>query len=324
MSTDQSVVAPPVNVVRLRRFLTTHIAKLGIVVVGLALIVFTSTQSPVFLTTQNLLNVATQVSVLGILAAGTTLLMVSGGMDLSIGSSVSLSSMILASSMLAGAPVWLAVLACFGVALGVGTTNGILASLSKTHPFVITLGMLTLVQGLALLVSQTPLYGLPAEFLALGRGRLGPIALVVLVCAAVLIAAHILLSRTPYGRWLYAIGGSQPAAFLAGIRIRTVKVTAYALNGALVGLAAVLLTTQIASASATMGAGLELSAIAAVAIGGTSLAGGRGDIVGTVLGVVLLGLINNSLNLMSISPNWQYVLQGAVVVIAVMAQRHSR
>lgn len=296
-------------------------SRVALAAVIIALTVVTASQSPVFLTTQNFINVASQVAVLGVLASGTTLLMVSRGMDLSIGSSLSLSGMVLAYVMLQGFPVWLAIIACLAVAGTVGAINGTLASYSPIHPFVITLGVLTLLQGAALLVSQTPLYGLPSDFVDWGRSKIIGLPVAVVVFILVAIISHILLRGTKPGRWLYAIGGSEPAAHLAGIRIRSVKIGIYTLNGLLVGIAAILLVSQIASAGATMGSGHELAAIAAVTVGGTTLAGGKGDIVGTLLGVTLLGLISNALNLMSISPNWQYVLQGLVIITAVMAQR---
>ena len=242
-----------------------------------------------FFTVRNFINVASQIAVLGVLASGTTLLMVSRGMDLSIGSSVSLSGMVLAYVMLEGFPIWVAIAACLALAGTIGAINGLLASHSPIHPFVITLGVLTLLQGLALLVSQTPLYGLPDAFVKWGSSKLLGLPVEVVVFILVALLAQLILRGTKLGRWLYAIGGSEPAAHLAGIRIRPVKIGIYTLNGLLVGIAAILLVSQIASAGATMGAGHELSAIAAVTVGGTTLAGGKGDMVGTLLGVVLLG-----------------------------------
>jgi ribose/xylose/arabinose/galactoside ABC-type transport system permease subunit len=314
----QALTAPVNSGVSVMAAYGTRIALTAVI---LLLVAITATQSPVFLTPRNFINVASQVAVLGVLASGTTLLMVSRGMDLSIGSSLSLSGMVLAFVMLEGAPIWLGVAACLGTAAATGAVNGILASYSPVHPFVITLGVLTLLQGLALLVSQTPLYGLPQGFVAWGSSKFFGVPVSVIIFALVACFCHIVLRATKLGRWLYAIGGSESAAYLAGVRIRPVKIGIYALNGLLVGIGAILLVSQIASAGATMGSGQELSAIAAVAVGGTTLAGGKGDMIGTLLGVTLLGLISNALNLMSISPNWQYVLQGLVIVAAVMAQR---
>ena len=324
----ENIVGGAVNVMKVSlpglRSLEESKSKLALLAVIIVLTIVTSSISPVFFTTRNFVNVASQVAVLGVLASGTTLLMVSRGMDLSIGSSVSLAGMVLAYLMIEGFPIWLSVFACLFLAAAIGAINGVLASYSPVHPFVITLGVLTLLQGLALLVSQTPLYGLPDAFVAWGRSKILGLPIEVVVFILVAVAVQGILRATKLGRWLYAIGGSEAAAHLAGIRIRYVKVVIYTINGLLVGIAAILLVSQIASAGATMGAGHELSAIAAVAVGGTTLAGGKGDMIGTLLGVMLLGLISNALNLMSISPNWQFVLQGLVIVVAVMAQRDNR
>jgi ribose/xylose/arabinose/galactoside ABC-type transport system permease subunit len=262
-----------------------------------------------------------QVSVVGILAVGMTMLMVSGGIDLSVGSTLSFSAMVMGTLMAHGTAPGLAVIAGIAVATAVGLINGTLASYAKTHPFILTLGMLTLLQGAALLVSKLPIPVSSEGFLNLGDSRPLGLPVVVMCFLAVTILVNILLVMTKVGRWLYAVGGSESAARLAGVSVRPLKMGIYALNGVLVGVAAALLLLQLTSAQAQMGAGLELTAIAAVAIGGTPLAGGKGSVGGTLLGVLLIGLIANALNLMSISSDLQYVLQRAVIVIAVMAQR---
>jgi ribose transport system permease protein len=298
-----------------------HRSRLALIGVIVALMALTATQSSVFLTWGNFENVLIQVSVVGILAVGTTMLMVSGGIDLSIGSNLSFSAMVMGTLMAHGTGAGLAVAAGVGVATAVGFVNGTLAAYAKTHPFILTLGMLTLLQGAALLVSKVPIPVASDSLLDFGDSQPLGLPLVVVCFFAITIVVNLVLVMTKFGRWLYAIGGSESAARLAGIPVRPLKMAVYALNGALVGLAAVLLLMQLTSAQAQMGAGLELTAIAAVAIGGTPLAGGKGSVGGTLLGVLLIGLIGNALNLMSISSDWQYVLQGAVIVIAVMAQR---
>jgi ribose/xylose/arabinose/galactoside ABC-type transport system permease subunit len=252
---------------------------------------------------------------------GTTLLMVSGGIDLSVGSAVSLAGIVMAALMAAGWSPLMAIAIGLLLATGVGLCTGFLAAKSSSHPFVVTLGMLTLLQGVALLISQAPITNIPESFINIVQLRPLGLPFVVFVFALVAIFTYVLLSRTKFGRWLYAIGASQNAARLSGVRVDLVKVAVYGVSGLFVGIAAILLTAQLTSAQPTMGVGLELSAIAAVAVGGTPLAGGRGDVLGTLLGVLLLALIGNSLNLLSIASNWQYVLQGAVIIVAVMAQR---
>ncbi len=305
----------------LRELAVRYRSQLALVAVIAGLMAVTASQSDVFLTWRNFENVLTQVAVVGILAAGTTLLMVSGGIDLSIGSSVSFSGLVMGWLMAHGTSIALSVAAGIGVAMAVGLVNGTLASFTKTHPFIVTLGMLTLLQGAALLVSDLPITGIPDGFIDLADLQPLGIPLIIWAFAAVALVVHLVLATTKLGRWLYALGGSESAAHLSGVRVRAVKMIVYTLNGALVGIAAALLITQLTSAQARMGDGLELAAIAAVAVGGTPLAGGKGGMGGTLLGVLLIGLIGNALNLMSISSDWQYVIQGAVIVIAVMAQR---
>lgn len=321
---DDGVRRPLVSLAGLRTTLRVHQAKVALLVVIGVVVAIAASASDVFFTWQNFENVLVQVSIVGILACATTMLMVAGGIDLSIGSSVSLSGMAAGYLMTHGWAIGAALLASIGLAALVGAVVGLLAAHSSSHPFILTLGMLTLLQGLALLISDVPISDVPESFLNLvDRDVLGILLIVVafLVCAVVV---HVILTTTTFGRWLYAIGGSESAARLAGIRVRLVKVALYGLNGVFVGVAAGLMVGQLVSAAPSMGAGLELSAIAAVAVGGTPLAGGRGGIPGTLLGVLLLGLIANALNLLSISGNLQYVVQGAVIIVAVMAQRSDR
>ncbi len=306
-----------------RAWAQEHRAKLALVAVIALIVIITSSRSPVFFTWGNLQNILVQVSVVGILALGTTLLMVSGGIDLSIGSGVSLCGVVMASLMALGWPPLSAVALAVVMATAIGASTGFLAAKSDNHPFVLTLGVLTLLQGLAFIVSIGPVTDIPASFIDIAYLKPLGIPVLIWVFATVTVAVHLILRYTTLGRWLYAIGASESAARLAGIRVHVVKVTVYAISGLLVGVAAVLMTAQLSSAQPQMGMGLELAAIAAVAVGGTPLSGGRGDVLGTLLGVLLIGLIGNSLNLLSISSSWQYVLQGGVIIVAVLAQRKS-
>lgn len=322
MTTD-AVISRSSSPGRVGEFFRANRPKLALLAVIVALSSYTASQSEVFLLWANVQNILVQSSIIGILAMGTTLLMVSGGIDLSIGSGVSLSAIVMATLMASG---WSPVTAvAIGIALAgtAGLATGTLAAKSTSHPFVLTLGMLTLLQGIALLVSQAPVTEIPDSFITIVDYRPFGFPFVVVVFAVTALFVHIVLSRTKLGRWLYAIGASENAARLSGIRVSVVKVAVYGISGLLVGVAAALLTAQLTSAQPTMGTGLELSAIAAVAVGGTPLAGGRGDVLGTLLGVLLLAVIGNSLNLLSIASNWQFVIQGAVIIIAVMAQRDS-
>lgn len=298
--------------------------KLALATVILIICIVTAVGSDVFLTWENWRNILQQVSILGILACGTTLLMVSGGIDLSIGSNLSLTGLIIAWLMVHGVSIAVALLVGIATAGAIGIFNGFLAANSKAHPFILTLGMLTLLQGAALLISTLPVAGLPDSYLDFTFRRPAGLPMVVWFLFFFALLSHLILSRTTHGRRLYALGGSEKAARLAGVRVGFTKISTYGLVGLMVGAAAALQTSQLSAGQAFAGRGLELSAVAAVAVGGTPLQGGRGDILGTLLGVLLIGVIGNSLNLLSIDPNLQQVLVGAIIVVAVMAQRQSR
>jgi ribose/xylose/arabinose/galactoside ABC-type transport system permease subunit len=306
----------------LRAFLGRQISKVVLLAVITGLIVVTSIFSPVFFTWGNFQNILIQVAVVGIIAMGGSMLMVSGGIDLSVGSSVSVAGTTMAVLMVGGLNIYLAMLIGVVIATAVGLTNGVLAAFAQTHPFILTLGMLTLLQGVALLISNLPVVGLPQDFTSIVNLSPLGIPMLIFVLIAVTLVVGLILSSTPFGRRLYALGGSERAATLAGIRVRRTKIAVYALNGVIVGIAAILLLALFASSQPRMGVGLELAAIAAIAVGGIPLAGGRGDVIGTFLGVILLGMIGNSLTLLSIDSNLQYVIQGVVIIVAVMAQRN--
>jgi ribose/xylose/arabinose/galactoside ABC-type transport system permease subunit len=328
MSTETSMISRDTapdrrdTVTAVRDFGSTHKSKLVLVGVIVLLGVVTASQDSHFLTWNNAQNILIEIAITGILACGQTLIMVSGGIDLSVGSSVSMSGTAMALLMSKGMSPVLAVIIGVAIATAVGATNGTLAAYARTHPFIITLGGLTALQGGALLINALPI-NVPSSFLSLANDTVLGLPLIVFVFLCIAILCQVVLRTTTFGRKLYAIGGSEASARLAGIRVRRVKILVYTVNGILVGVAAMLLLAQLASSAPQMGQGLELAAVAAVAVGGTPLAGGRGDMVGTFLGVLLLGLIVNSLTLMSINPNLQYVIQGLVIIVAVMAQRGS-
>lgn len=306
----------------LRRWVRGHAALVALLAVLLVLVVVTASQSEVFLTVGNLRNILLQISVLAVVACGMTLLMIAGGIDLSVGSLMSLAAVTIALLGAAGVPLPVALLAGLGIGVVIGAANGLLAAWGKAHPFIVTLGVSILLQGVALSVSGgVPISTIDPALVAFGASNVGGIPGPVIVAGSALLITGFLLRYTVFGRTLYALGGSEPATRLAGIPVRRVKVLLYAINGVIVTIAAVVLMSRIASAQPLMGTGYELQAIAAVAVGGTPLAGGRGSIVGTLLGVVLLGVISNSLNLLGVSSSFQYVLQGAVIVVAVMSQR---
>jgi ribose/xylose/arabinose/galactoside ABC-type transport system permease subunit len=287
--------------------------------------VVTTVESGVFLTWQNWQNILQELSFGGILACGTTLLMVSGGIDLSIGSNVSFSGMIMGYLMVHHETgLALAIAAGVLAATGVGLANGVLAAYVRTHPFILTLGGLTLLQGAALMISTEPLTGFPQGFLDFAFAKPLGLPVVIWFFLGTAVVCHFVLSNTIIGRHVYALGGSETAAALAGVRVRLLKIGLYTAMGLMVGMTSVLLLATLSAAQALAGQGMELSAIAAVAVGGTPLQGGRGDILGTLLGVLLIGVIGNSLNLLSINSNLQQVIVGVIIIAAVVVQRGRR
>jgi ribose transport system permease protein len=290
--------------------------QVGLILVILALAAGTALYSDVFLTRENLTNVLRQVSVVGVLAAGLTLLMISGGIDFSVGALAALAAAVAAQAIVQLNSELLGVLAALGIGLGMGTLTGLVVALSGAPPFVVTLGTTSALAGLALVVIEGRTVSLGGRFNALGIGNVLGIPILVLVMLAVLVGVGLILRHTLLGRHAFAIGGNEEASLLSGIPVARTKVLLYALNGLLAGLAGLMLLSRVGAASPGSGLGLELQAIAAVAIGGTALQGGRGSLVGTVLGVLLLGLVTNALNLLQVATYYQTIAVGVVIVVA--------
>lgn len=293
-----------------------------IVVIG----AITAARTDTFLTGSNLTNLLGQIAVLGILATGMSIVMITGGIDLSIGSLVSLTGVIGGQWMAEGNSFWWVLPATIAIGAAVGSATGFVIAKSRVQPFVITLGGLSLLQGLALLVVHGEQVSLFTEgaFDVLGSGEWIGIPVPAFVMFAVLLVAYIVLTFTRVGRNLYSIGGNETAAYLAGINVDRYKIAVYGVLGGLGGLASMILASRIGGALPLMGAGLELQAIAAVVIGGVSLLGGRGTVIGGMLGVLLLGVIQNSLNLLSIQTYYQTIIVGGIIIVAVVTSRGQR
>ncbi|MEV8112381.1 ABC transporter permease [Pseudarthrobacter oxydans] len=287
--------------------------------VGLVLVAaLFSVMSDVFLTEYNLLNILRQSAVTTILAAGMTFVIISGGIDLSVGSVVAVTGVIAAALAKDGMPVVVVVAAALLVGLVFGIVNGLAVAVAKIPAFIATLGTLTIGSSIALALTQgLPITGLPRELTFLGQGSLGPIPVAVLIALLVVGISAVLLKRTTIGRYAYAIGGNEKAAYLSGVATTRWKIGMYALLGLFGGLAGVVLTARQNSGQPTAAAGIELMVIAAVVIGGTSLSGGRGSIWGSVAGAVLITVINNGLNLLNVSPYFQGLCVGALILLAV-------
>jgi len=282
-----------------------------------------------FLSVDSGLNVLRQISINLCLSLGMTLVIISGGIDLSVGSVLAFSGAIAAGLLKNGAAIsWFGVHLQFtplgaivaGVLVGtaLGWFNGVAVTRFRLPPFVATLGMLSIARGFTQLwTGGFPINDLGPTFAFIGSGFWLGVPTIVWICAALVGAFHVLARHTPLGRHIYAVGGSERAAAFAGLEVRRIKVRVYAIAGAMAGVAGVLLTARLDSATPTAGIGYELDSIAAVVIGGTSLSGGRGSIVGTVLGCLTIGVLNTGLVLLAISPFWQQVIKGFVILAAV-------
>jgi ribose/xylose/arabinose/galactoside ABC-type transport system permease subunit len=285
-----------------------------------------SVTSPPFRTLSNVENILQQISVNGIIAVGMTLVIITAGIDLSVGSVLALSAVVAASfahpntSSLAAA-ILLGVL----VGLACGTVNGILIAKKRLAPFIVTLGMMTVARGMALVyTSGRPVINLSDGYDEIGGGSLGNIPYPAMIFFLVLLLGIFLLHYTRFGRYVYAVGGNELAAKVSGVNTDRVLIAVYALAGALAGLAGIVLSSRVMSGSPSTGAGYELDAIAAVVIGGTSLSGGIGSIAGTLVGVLIIGVMNNGLDLLNVSSYWQQIVKGVIIVFAVLLDKKSK
>ncbi|MEU3206751.1 substrate-binding domain-containing protein [Streptomyces cyaneofuscatus] len=299
----------------IRRVLLDNGALSALVV----LLVAMSLLSGDFLTTQNLLNVGVQAAVTAILAFGVTFVIVSAGIDLSVGSVAALSATVLAwSATSAGVPVVLAVVLAIVTGIACGFVNGALISYGKLPPFIATLAMLSIARGLSLVISQGSPIAFPDSVSRLGDTLGGWLPVPVLVMIAMGLITALILGRTFIGRSMYAIGGNEEAARLSGLRVKRQKIVIYALSGLFAAVAGIVLASRLVSAQPQAAQGYELDAIAAVVIGGASLAGGVGKASGTLIGALILAVLRNGLNLLSVSAFWQQVVIGVVIALAVL------
>jgi len=298
--------------------------KLGPLLGLFILIVIVSILNPSFLEPLNILNLLRQVSINALIAFGMTFVILTGGIDLSVGSTLALSSAFVANMLVAGYDPILSILA--GCLLGgvMGMINGLLVTQGKMAPFIATLATMTIFRGLTLVYTDgNPITGLgdSMTFQLFGRGyQFGiPVPAITMIIAFTIL--WVILHKTAFGRKTYAIGGNEKAAIVSGIKVSRVKIMIYSLAGMLSALAGAILTSRLNSAQPTAGTSYELDAIAAVVLGGTSLSGGRGRIVGTLIGALIIGTLNNGLNLLGVSSFYQMVVKGIVILIAVLIDR---
>ncbi|NLJ25124.1 MAG: ABC transporter permease [Firmicutes bacterium] len=285
----------------------------------LLLCVVLSFGSPYFLSVTNIMNILRQSSLIAIVAAGMTFVIITGGIDLSVGSVLSLASCLSAGMMInMGWNIWVAV--AMGLFIGglMGFINGLLITKIPLPPFIATLGMMGVARGLAFVYTGgAPIYSFHGNFRFLGNGMVGPIPFPVILMLVVYCFAHILLTRTKVGRFSYAIGGNEEAAILSGIPIAWYKGIVYTMTGFLAAMAGLVLAARLDAATSVAGDGFELDVIAAVVIGGTSLSGGEGKVIGSLIGALIMGVVRNGLNLLLVSSHWQRVILGLIILAAV-------
>ncbi|ALC91475.1 ribose ABC transporter permease [Bacillus sp. FJAT-18017] len=305
-------------------YVNTVTQKLGPLLGLIILIAIVSVLNPSFLEPLNILNLLRQVAINALIAFGMTFVILTGGIDLSVGAILALSSALTAGMIVSGIdPIFAIVIGCILGAV-MGTVNGLLITKGKMAPFIATLATMTIFRGLTLVYTDgNPITGLGDNMLfqLFGRGYFLGIPVPAITMIVTFVLLYILLHKTPFGRKTYAIGGNEKAALISGIKVPNVKVIIYALSGLMAALAGAILTSRLNSAQPTAGTSYELDAIAAVVLGGTSLSGGKGRIVGTLIGALIIGILNNGLNLLGVSSFYQMVVKGIVIAIAVLLDR---
>ncbi len=306
-----------------RRFVRQPIAA-TLLILLLLMLVF-SLMSDRFLTWENIQNVTRTSSSVIIVGCAVTLVMVARGLDLSVGSILAACSVLAAILASTGTNLVVAYLAALGLGLAIGALNGTLVVGFKVTPIIATLGTLNIARGIAYLITPSAiLVGLPPAWSAIGTSSALGIPLPVLVAVLFIAAFSWLLNRTVFGRYVYAIGGNEETARLAGVNVKRVLFLLYLISGGAAGVAAILLSSRLGSGDPNIGIGFEFQVIVAVILGGTSLAGGEGRISGTVLGALIVGFLANGLNLIGVQSFWQYVAQGAALIVAVILDRFAR
>lgn len=278
-----------------------------------------------FLTANNLLNLLLQVTSNALIAFGMTFVILTGGIDLSVGSILALSSALTAGLLGSGMPVTLAILISLIMGCILGMMNGLLISYGKLAAFIVTLATMTIFRGATLVYTNgNPITkGLSDTFLFqfLGQGYIVGIPFPVIIMFIVFIVLYVLLHKTAFGKSVYAIGGNEKAAYISGVKLNKVKIIIYSISGIMASISGLIITSRLSSAQPTAGASYEMDAIAAVVLGGTSLSGGKGRILGTLIGALIIGVLNNGLNIIGVSAFWQQVVKGVVILIAVLIDR---
>jgi ribose transport system permease protein len=298
---------------------------MGTVAGLLIMVIVFSSLSNVFLTERNLVNILQQSSINGCIAIGMTLVIISGGIDLSVGPTSALSAVLSATLLMAGYPVPIVIATALVIGLACGMLNGILIAYAGLQPFIVTLGTLSVFRSLGLIYTGgNPVLGLPNTYRQIFTTFYFGLPVPVLIVAVLAIVAFIMLKKTPLGEYILAVGGNEEAARVSGVPIERTKVITYMISGGLASLAAVILMARLGAAEPTLGNLWELEAIAAAAIGGASLMGGKGSIFGTILGAIVLGAMRNGLTLLNVQAFYQLLATGIIIILAMLVDRLAR
>ena len=293
------------------------------------LVAVVSVLSPSFLTTKNIFNVLRQTSVNAIIAAGMTFVILTGGIDLSVGSILAISGAVCASMLVSGTNIVIAVLVALVIGGAVGFLNGFVIAKGKLQPFIATLATMTVLRGLTLVFTDGKPITLGSGDLAVAFGKIGGGSILgiptpALIMIAVFLICGYVLNKTVIGRHVYALGSNENAAKLSGLNTDKIKIAVYTVSGILAAVAGIIITSRLFSAQPTAGEGYELDAIAAVVLGGTSLTGGKGKISKTIVGALIIGILSNALNLLDVSSYYQMMVKGVVILIAVLLDRKNK
>lgn len=300
------------------------LSKLGPLLALIVLIIFVSVLSPSFLSLTNLMNLMRQVSTNALIAFGMTFVIITGGIDLSVGSTLALSSAIMAGMIVNGIDPLIAMTVSLIAGFVLGAVNGLLITKGKLVPFIATLATMTIYRGATLVLTDgKPITGLDETFIFqfMGRGYFFGIPFPIVITLVVFALLFVLLHKMSFGRKTFAIGGNEKASFIAGVKSNKIKIFVYSISGVLASLAGIILTSRLNSAQPTAGESYEMDAIASVVLGGTSMSGGKGRIFGTLIGALIIGTLNNGLNLLGVSTFYQQIVKGIVIIIAVLIDR---
>jgi len=295
------------------------LARYGILIVLIGLsVVFAIATSGQFFSIENIFNILKQVAVVGIISVGMTMVLLTGGIDLSVGSIAGVGCVVTASLLLKGVNVWLVILAVLAISTLIGLLNGFFINVMQIPPLITTLAMMTSIRGVAYLITGgLPIFGFKSDILVLGQGYVGFLPVPVIVMVAVFIVGIVFVQNTRYGRYMYGVGGNEEATRLSGISVKKIKYIVYSISGLLAGLAGMVMLARINSGTPKMGQGYEMDVITAVVLGGVSISGGEGKLGFVIVGVLIMGVLTNGLILLNVQEYVQWVIKGMALIAAV-------